>query len=114
MTRQLDLEAELDGVSEIDALLPPAMARRAEEAGVRKAEQAPVGLLVLAVLAGAFIALGDVFAIRVPPRSSVRVKQLCLGLRGVRGLLWPPFTRGHDALLGGTPLRSAYELSTFM
>ena len=54
--------AELEGVPGIDALLPPAMARRAEEAGVRKAAMAPVGLFVLAVLAGAFIALGGVFA----------------------------------------------------
>ena len=54
--------AELEGVPGIDALLPPAMARRAEEAGVRKAGMAPLGLFVLAVLAGAFIALGGVFA----------------------------------------------------
>jgi formate/nitrite transporter len=46
----------------IDALLPPEMARRAEEIGVRKAALAPVSLLALAVLAGAFIALGGVFA----------------------------------------------------
>ena len=47
----------------IDALLPPEMARRAEEVGVRKAALPAVALLVLAVLAGAFIALGGVFAI---------------------------------------------------
>ena len=47
----------------LDALLPPAMARRAEEAGVRKVATAPpVSLFALAVLAGAFIALGGVFA----------------------------------------------------
>lgn len=48
--------------SPLDALLPPEMARRAEEVGARKASQDPVSTLVLAVLAGAFIALGGVFA----------------------------------------------------
>jgi formate/nitrite transporter len=46
----------------LDALLPPAMARRAEEAGVRKVATPPASLFALAVLAGAFIALGGVFA----------------------------------------------------
>jgi len=46
----------------IDALLPPEMAKRAEEIGARKATMAPLSLLALAVLAGAFIALGGVFA----------------------------------------------------
>jgi formate transporter len=48
--------------SAIDALLPPAMARRAEEIGVAKAAMAPMRLFALAVLAGAFIALGGAFA----------------------------------------------------
>lgn len=48
--------------SVIDALLPPEMARRAEEIGVRKVAMPPVRLLALAVLAGAFIALGGAFA----------------------------------------------------
>jgi formate/nitrite transporter len=47
----------------IDALLPPEMARRAEDIGARKAEMPAVTLLALAVLAGAFIALGSVFSI---------------------------------------------------
>jgi len=48
--------------SVIDALLPPAMARQAETVGVRKAAMAPSRVFALAVLAGAFIALGGVFA----------------------------------------------------
>lgn len=44
----------------VDALLPPEMARRAEESGGAKASMDPVTLLALAVLAGAFIALGGV------------------------------------------------------
>ena len=46
----------------LDALLPPEMARRAEEVGVQKACMDAVGMFALAVLAGAFIALGAVFA----------------------------------------------------
>jgi formate/nitrite transporter len=51
-----------EGRSRLDALLPPEMAKRAEEAGVRKASLDATSTLVLAVLAGAFIALGAVFA----------------------------------------------------
>jgi formate/nitrite transporter len=46
----------------VDALLPPEMAARAEEAGLRKAPMDGPRLFTLAVLAGAFIALGGVFA----------------------------------------------------
>lgn len=46
----------------IDALLPPEMAVRAELLGVRKAEMPFLKMFMLAVLAGAFIALGSVFA----------------------------------------------------
>ncbi len=42
----------------IDALLPPEMARKAEELGVRKVGMPAARTLPLAVLAGAFIALG--------------------------------------------------------
>lgn len=46
----------------VDALLPPEMAERAEEIGVQKASMDAGRLFTLAVLAGAFIALGGVFA----------------------------------------------------
>lgn len=46
----------------IDALLPQEMARRAEYIGVRKSEASVMTLFALAVLAGAFIGLGAVFA----------------------------------------------------
>ncbi|HSE94435.1 MAG TPA: formate/nitrite transporter family protein [Methylomirabilota bacterium] len=46
----------------LDALLPPEMARRAEEVGAARAAMSPLTAFVLAVLAGAFIALGGVFA----------------------------------------------------
>jgi formate transporter len=47
-------------VMRFDALLPPEMARRAEDAGVAKAALDAPRLFVLAVLAGAFVALGAV------------------------------------------------------
>ncbi len=46
----------------IDALLPAEMATRAEYVGVRKAETPVLKMFALAVLAGAFIALGAIFA----------------------------------------------------
>jgi formate/nitrite transporter len=46
----------------LDALLPPEMARRAEDVGARKASADATSTFVLAVLAGAFLALGGVFA----------------------------------------------------
>jgi formate transporter len=46
----------------IDSLLPPEMARRAEYLGVIKAETPKLKMFALSVLAGAFIALGAVFA----------------------------------------------------
>jgi formate transporter FocA len=49
----------------IDALLPADMARKAEAIGVRKAEMNSVSMFGLAVLAGAFIALGAIFSTTV-------------------------------------------------
>ncbi len=47
----------------MDALLPPEMAAQAEQVGIKKATMAPLPLFALAVLAGAFIALGGAFAL---------------------------------------------------
>lgn len=49
----------------IDALLPAEMATRAEYLGVRKAEMPLLAMFSLAILAGAFIALGAIFATTV-------------------------------------------------
>ena len=54
----------------IDALVPAEMARKAEDVGVRKVRTDAVSILVLAVLAGAFIALGAIFALTVMAGSS--------------------------------------------
>jgi formate/nitrite transporter len=52
-----------------DPLLPPQMARRAEETGVAKANGNWINTLVLSVLAGAFIALGAEFFTMVTTAS---------------------------------------------
>jgi formate transporter FocA len=49
----------------MDALLPPDMAAKAEDVGVRKAQMDAPRTFVLAVLAGAFISLGAIFATTV-------------------------------------------------
>jgi formate/nitrite transporter len=67
----------------LDALLPAEMARRAEDVGVKKASMAAVPTLALAVLAGAFIALGGVFA--------------TVALAGAEGAPW-----GATRVLAGT------------
>jgi len=48
-----------------DALLPPAMAEKAEDVGVGKANLAFYPMFMLGILAGAFIAMGAVFATTV-------------------------------------------------
>jgi formate transporter len=48
-----------------DAIMPAAMATRAEESGVKRVSTDPVTLMVLSILAGAFIAFGAVFATTV-------------------------------------------------
>jgi formate/nitrite transporter len=50
------------GAGSIDALLPPDMARACEAAGAAKAGRDAITLVALGVLAGAFVALGAMFA----------------------------------------------------
>ncbi len=52
-------------INSIDAFLPDEMAQRAEVIGVKKAKLAFGTMFLLAVLAGAFIALGSVFSTTV-------------------------------------------------
>ena len=54
----------------LDALPPPAMARKAEDVGVAKAALPAPKVFALAVLAGAFIALGALFATTVTAGTS--------------------------------------------
>jgi formate/nitrite transporter len=75
----------------IDALLPVEMAQRAEQIGVRKAELATLNLLVLAVLAGAFVALGAIFSTTVAAGATgvlpYGVTRLLVGLSFCLGLI---------------------------
>ncbi len=48
-----------------DALLPAAMAAKAEDLGVKKANLPAINMFVLAILAGAFIGIGAIFATTV-------------------------------------------------
>jgi Formate/nitrite transporter len=48
-----------------DAILPPAMALRAEETGVKRVATDPLTRFILSILAGAFIAFGAIFATTV-------------------------------------------------
>jgi len=54
-----------------DAVMPAALAARAEDAGVRRAAMDPWDILVLSVLGGAFVAFGAVFATTVSAGSIV-------------------------------------------
>lgn len=80
----------MTGELRIDALLPPEMARRAEYIGVRKAEAPVLTTFILAVLAGAFIALGAVFATTIAAGSTALpygVAKLLVGLGFCLGLV---------------------------
>lgn len=74
----------------VDALLPAEIAQRAEEIGVTKARMAAGKMFVLAVLAGAFIALGAIFATTVATGSAglgYGVSKLLTGLVFCLGLI---------------------------
>ena len=75
----------------IDALLPAEMARRAEYLGVRKAEAPTLTMLFLSILAGAFIALGAVFATTIATGAGSTipfgVTKLLIGLVFCLGLI---------------------------
>ena len=62
--------AESTQLVTFEALLPAAMAARAEEVGVKKAATDIPTLLILSVLAGSFIALGAIFATTVSAGGS--------------------------------------------
>ena len=59
----------LPATGDADALLPPQMAEKAELTGVRKAGMDALTVLMLGVLAGAFVAIGGIFAITVGAES---------------------------------------------
>jgi len=91
------MRADASGAPEppglLDAFLPRDMARRAERSGVEKAEQDGLRLLVLAALAGAYIAFGATFAAAVTA--------------GFEGAM----PAGVGSLLGGLAFSLAYVLA---
>ena len=75
----------------LDALLPAAMAEKAEQIGIKKAKTETWSLIALSVLAGAFIALGAIFASTVTAgaadKLSYGVTRLLAGLAFCVGLI---------------------------
>lgn len=74
----------------MDALLPQEMAEKAEEIGIRKTRLPFITLFALAILAGAFIALGAVFATNTAAGTSALpygVGRLLVGLSFCLGLI---------------------------
>jgi formate/nitrite transporter len=73
----------------IHAILPPQIAKRAEEIGIKKSEMSLEKTFVLAVLAGAFVALGAVFSTTVAVDSTLPygVNRMMMGLVFCLGLI---------------------------
>jgi formate/nitrite transporter len=72
-----------------DAILPASMALRAEQSGIKRANTDPVTVLILSVLAGAFISFGAIFATTVTAGEALPygVARLLTGLVFSAGLL---------------------------
>jgi formate/nitrite transporter len=69
--RPAPAEANQPQLVTFDAVLPAAMAARAEENGVKRAATDPLTVFVLSILAGAFISFGAIFATTVMAGSVV-------------------------------------------
>jgi formate transporter len=90
--KETDLEevkAKLAQLS-FDALLPPVMATKAEDVGVTKISLGPLRQLALAMLAGAFIAMGAVFSTTIVTSAGTMpfgLQRLLAGLTFSLGLI---------------------------
>ena len=95
----------------IDALVPPQVAGKAEDVGVAKANLDVVSTFLLAMLAGAFIALGAVFSTTVATGLSGAVPfgigRLLVGLAFSLGLMLV-VTAGAELFTGNNLLVMAY------
>lgn len=96
----------------LDALLPAEMAARAEQIGVRKAQMRLESTFVLAVLAGAFVALGAVFATTVSAGAAgtlpYGVVRLLAGLVFSLGLILV-IVGGAELFTGNTLIVMAWD-----
>lgn len=80
-----------------DSLIPSEIAEKAETAGLKKAELDPLSMFILAVLAGAFIAMGGMFMTTVlAGTSSVGIKDPAGTIAFTTGLAY-----GVQRLLAG-------------
>ena len=92
-----------------DAIMPAAMAARAEESGVKKAAMDPLTVLILSVLAGAFVAFGAIFATTVSAGSILvtaadGAPAASAALLSRRGQGWPlRFACGRSRCFQATP-----------
>jgi formate transporter FocA len=93
-----------------DALLPPGMAAKAEDLGVKKANLKALNMFFLAVLAGAFIGIGAIFATTVAAASSslpYGVARLLIGLAFTVGLILV-VVGGAELFTGNTLITMAF------
>jgi formate transporter len=93
-----------------DALLPPAMAAKAEDLGVKKAVLPTVNMFILGVLAGAFIGIGAIFATTVAAGGAALpygVTRLLTGLVFTVGLILV-VVGGAELFTGNTLITIAF------
>ena len=95
----------------LDAPLPPAMAQKAEAIGIKKANTAVLNLVVLGVLAGAFIAIGAIVATTITAGTKdvlpFGVVKLLMGLGFSVGLVFV-IIGGAELFTGNNLIAIAY------
>jgi len=94
----------------LDALLPPNMAAKAEDLGVKKANLKVLNMFVLGILAGAFIGIGAIFATTTAAASSnlpYGVARLLTGLTFTVGLILV-VVGGAELFTGNTLITMAF------
>jgi len=85
-----EIRMTTNGEIQLDALLPPDMAAKAEAIGVRKANMDWLSMFTLSVMAGAFIAIGAIFSTTVSAGAAdlpFGVTRLLAGLGFSLGLI---------------------------
>lgn len=99
-----------DQIVSLDALLPPAMAAKAEEVGTKKANMKTDTMFALAILAGAFISVGGIFSTTVVAGASdlpYGVVRLLAGLVFTIGLILV-IVGGAELFTGNTLITMAF------
>ena len=104
-----DEEVTAPQVVTFDAIMPASMAVRAEQSGIKRAATDPVTVFVLAILAGAFVSFGAVFATTVTAGSglSYGVGRLLTGLVFSAGLVMV-IIAGAELFTGNTIIVMAW------